>query len=77
VYTGYGEFNRTRWVPFERLDLLGSGDYYTGFFQLFDMNTGPYVAIAESSGFHYNFQKLYSAPQFPKQMRPIPLVSEL
>lgn len=48
VYQGYGELNNTALTPYETLDYFGNGEYYTGYYELYDLPTGAYVAIVES-----------------------------
>jgi len=60
VYPGYGELNSTALTPYETIDYIGNGDYYTGFYELFDLPTGAYVAIVESLGYVKNFQRFYA-----------------
>ena len=55
VYQGLGEYNRSSWTPYERLDFYGNGEYYTGYFQLYDLKAGSYVAVVESEGYIKNF----------------------
>lgn len=54
-------------VPYEKLNFYGNGEYYTGFYELYDISPGSYVAVAEATGFIKNFQRFYSLPTpFPK-----------
>lgn len=55
VYPGYGELNSSALTPYETIDYIGNGDYYTGFYELSDLPTGAYVAIVESQGYIKNF----------------------
>ena len=34
-------------------------DYYTGFFEIPEMKQGAYLAVAESKGYHKNFERFY------------------
>ena len=34
-------------------------DYYTGFFEIPEMKQGAYLAVAESKGYHRNFERFY------------------
>lgn len=79
VYQGYGEINKTSVVPYEKVDYVGTGEYYTGFFELYDLQPGVFVAIAETpSGFTKNFQRFYTLPTpFPRIMRSLPMVPDL
>ena len=55
VYEGFGEYNKTSFVPYEKLEMVGNGEYYTGYYELIDLPTGSYIAIAEAYGYHSNF----------------------
>ena len=77
VHQGLGGFQGK--PPYEKLEIFsGNGQYYTGYFELFDLSPGPYIAIAESKGFINNFQRFYSLPVSTiKPMRAFPLVPNL
>ena len=79
VYAGYGEFSQNYTAPNEKLDVFGNGDYYTGFYELYDLQSGAYSAVVESTGYIKNFQRFYAlpSPPFPKQMRGLPVVPVL
>lgn len=55
VYQGFGEYNKSSWTPYENLNYYGNGEYYTGFFELYDLKAGPYIAVAEAPGYIKNF----------------------
>lgn len=80
VYQGYGELNRTLYDAYEVLDHYGNGIYYTGMFDVYDLKSGPYVAVIDTpAAYIKNFQRFYAlpSPPFTKTMRSIPLVPEL
>lgn len=54
LYEGYGMYNHST-QPYEHIDTLASGDYYTGYFQLFDLPTNSYILVAESDNYVHNF----------------------
>lgn len=55
VYRGQGEYNISQSAPYEQLDFLGNGDYYTGFYELYDLKSGVHVAVAEATNYINNF----------------------
>ena len=65
-------------IAYERLDYFSSiaGDYYTGFYELFDLVPGTYVAIAESKGYLTNFQRFYITSSL-SFIRAFPMVPSL
>jgi hypothetical protein len=79
VYNGYGEYNRTSFTPYERLEFIGQGQFYTGYYELFNLEEGPNIVIAEAKGYHNNFQRFYAfpSPPYTSEIRPIPMVKQL
>ena len=63
---------------FEKLDYYGSAllDYYTGFYELQELNQGYYVTIAEAKGFPANFMRFYSHQNILKPQS-FPMVPDL
>lgn len=72
--------NKSKGDPYEVLEIYGNGVYDSGNFELYDLKSGPYVAVVDTPiGFIRNFQRFYAlpSPPFTKHMRSIPLVPEL
>lgn len=79
VYSGYGEManSSSSLDAYEVLDQYGNGVYYTGYYELYDLKAGPYVAVVDAHpDFLRNFQRFYAlpSPPFSKHMRSIPIV---
>jgi hypothetical protein len=56
VYNGYGEFNKTSDMsPYESLNFYGNGDYYTGYFKIYELFYDVYDLVVESEGYIKNF----------------------
>lgn len=66
-------------APYETLDIHGNGDYYTGYYELYDLKTGANVAVVDAEHYSNNWQRFYALPSPPysKLMRSIPLVENL
>lgn len=43
------------------MEFVGSikGDYYTGFYEFYDLTPGSYIAIAQSKGYINNIQRFF------------------
>ena len=52
AYKGTGEVESS---PYEKLDITGTGEYYTGFFELYDLKSGVYTAVIDADNYIKNF----------------------